>query len=108
MARSDKTSPRETSTRETSTRETSTRETSTDETPDAPKGQRPSRKACCLVSEMLQEMGLDSAKAKEIRRQALIGMMTFCQWQLARMGEEPGHTPHGEPRKARGRRVKVL
>jgi hypothetical protein len=65
-------------------------------------------KACCLVSEMLQEMGLDAEKAKEIRRQALIGMMTFCQWQLARMGDEPRHPPDGGPRKTRGRRVKVV
>jgi hypothetical protein len=64
-------------------------------------------KACCLVSEMLQEMGLDADKAKEIRRQALIGMMTFCQWQLVRMGEETAHPDDG-PRKARGRRVKIV
>ena len=44
-----------------------------------------SLKACCLVSEMLEEMGLDSKKAREIRRQTLLGLMTFCQWQLARM-----------------------
>lgn len=68
---------------------------------------RRSLKACCLVSEMLEEMGLDSRKAREIRRQTLVGMMTFCQWQLARMDQEPESEPQGEPRKARGRRVKV-
>lgn len=65
-----------------------------------------SLKACCLVSEMLEEMGLDSKKAREIRRQTLLGLMTFCQWQLARMEEEP--TAEAPPRKARGRRVKVV
>ena len=63
------------------------------------------RKVCCLVSEMLEEMGLDSRKAREIRRQTLLGLMTFCQWQLARLdaqGEEK--TPRG---KTRGGRVKV-
>lgn len=66
-------------------------------------------KACCLVSEMLQEMGLDARKAREIRRQALLGLLTYGQWQLARMDEEPGRaSSSGEPRKARGRRVKVV
>lgn len=65
-----------------------------------------SLKACCLVSEMLEEMGLDSKKAREIRRQTLLGLMTFCQWQLSRMDEEPA--PEVAPRKARGRRVRVV
>lgn len=66
-----------------------------------------SLKACCLVSEMLEEMGLDSSKAREIRRQTLLGLMTFCQWQLARMDEAAPAEP-AEPRKAKGRRVKVV
>jgi len=64
-----------------------------------------SLKACCLVSEMLEEMGLDSRKAREIRRQTLLGLITFCQWQLSRIDEEP--TPASSPR-PRGRRVKVV
>jgi len=67
-----------------------------------------SLKACCLVSQMLSEMGLDARKAREIRRQSLVGLMTFCQWQLARMDEEGKNASPGEPRKARGRRVKVV
>ena len=67
-----------------------------------------SLKACCLVSEMLEEMGLDSRKAREIRRQTLLGLMTFCQWQLARMDEENGSTARGETRRTKGRRVKVV
>ena len=63
-------------------------------------------KACCLVSQMLEEMGLDSRKAREIRRQTLLGLMTFCQWQLARIdAEEEKAAPRARPR---GRRVKVV
>ncbi len=67
-----------------------------------------SRKACCLVSRMLEEMGLDSEKAREIRRQTLLGLMTFCQWQLARLDEEKGSAAPGETRRTKGRRVKVV
>jgi hypothetical protein len=67
-----------------------------------------SLKACCLVSKMLEEMGLDARKAREIRRQTLLGLMTFCQWQLARMDEEAQGASPGEPRKPRGRRVRVV
>ena len=74
-----------------------------DETPDSR-----SRKACCLVSQMLGEMGLDARKAREIRRQTLMGLMTFCQWQLARMDEEGAAASPGEARKTKGRRVKVV
>jgi hypothetical protein len=57
---------------------------------------------------MLEEMGLDARKAREIRRQALLGLMTFCQWQLARMDEEKAAETPGQTRKTRGRRVKVV
>jgi len=58
------------------------------------------RKACCLVSEILEEAGLDRAKARRLRRQVLEGIILMCRWQLERMEEaapprEPG------PRKAR-------
>lgn len=67
------------------------------------------REICCLVSEMLEEMGLDSEKARELRRQTLVGLMTFCQWQLARMDEggEGPKTGRAKSRRPRGRRVKV-
>ena len=48
-------------------------------------GESPSRKACCLVSEILEEAGLDRAKARALRRQVLQGIVLFCQWQLERM-----------------------
>jgi len=68
------------------------------------------REVCCLVSEMLEEMGLDSGKARELRRQALVGLMTFCQWQLARMDEGfegPRTGRAAGSGRSRGRRVKV-
>ncbi len=67
-----------------------------------------SRKACCLVSEVLEEMGLNSRKAREIRRQTLLGLMTFCQWQLARIDEETDSAKPTQPRRPKGRRVRVV
>ena len=64
------------------------------------------RKTCCLVSEMLEEMGLDSAKARELRRQTLLGLQTFCQWQLASLDAEvKAPSRRG---KAKGRRVRIV
>ena len=62
------------------------------------------KKACCLVSEVLEEAGLDRQKARQLRRQVLEGVILLCRWQLERMGEAPG-PPSGEGRKAR--RVKL-
>jgi hypothetical protein len=45
----------------------------------------PSKKACCLVSEILEEAGLDRTHIRALRRQVLQGLMMFCQWQLERM-----------------------
>jgi hypothetical protein len=52
---------------------------------------RPSRarKACCLVSEMLEEAGFDRRKARALKRQVLEGLILLCRWQLERMGPEP-------------------
>jgi len=63
-----------------------------------------SRKACCLVSEVLEEAGLDRQKVLKLRRQVLEGIILLCRWQLERMGDAPG-PPRGEGRKAR--RVKL-
>ena len=48
------------------------------------------RKACCLVSEILEEAGLDREKVRTLRRQVLQGVILFCQWQLDRMAGESG------------------
>jgi hypothetical protein len=63
----------------------------------------PSRKACCLVSEILEEAGLDRQKARALRRQILQGIVLFCQWQLERMDQSK--TP--SPRRKRAERVTV-
>jgi hypothetical protein len=58
---------------------------------------------CCLVSEILEEAGIDRARARQIRRQVLEGIILLCQWQLQRMDR-------GRPAPAqgpRGRRVEV-
>ena len=43
------------------------------------------RKACCLVSEMLEETGFDRRKARALKRQVLEGLILLCRWQLERM-----------------------
>jgi len=49
-----------------------------------------SRKACCMVSEILEEAGLDRERVRQIRRQVLEGIVLMCQWQLQRMHERAG------------------
>ena len=58
-----------------------------------------SKKACCLVSEILEEAGLDRTHIRALRRQVLQGLMLFCQWQLERM-DRP-RPPSGRARAAR-------
>ena len=43
------------------------------------------KKACCLVSEILEECGIDRKKVRQVKRQVLEGVVLFCQWQLERM-----------------------
>lgn len=63
-----------------------------------------SRKACCMVSELLEESGVDREKLRLAKRQVLEGMILLCRWQLERMEE----TPAAEPKKPRrGRRIVV-
>ena len=61
------------------------------------------RKACCLVSEILEEAGLDRQKARALRRQVLQGIVLFCQWQLERIdrAEAAGPRPTGRTRAQR-------
>jgi hypothetical protein len=49
---------------------------------------QPPMKACCLVSEILEEAGIDRARARQIRRQVLEGIILLCQWQLQRMDQD--------------------
>jgi hypothetical protein len=61
------------------------------------------RKPCCLVSEILEEAGIDRARARQIRRQVLEGIVLMCQWQIQRMEEDRREPPPGR----RGRKVEV-
>jgi hypothetical protein len=61
------------------------------------------RKACCLVSEILEEAGLDRARAQQIRRQVLEGIILLCQWQLQRMERDRPAPAVGR----QGRKVEV-
>ena len=63
------------------------------------------RKACCMVSEILEEAGIDRERARQIRRQLLEGIVLMCQWQLARMHE---HDAAQEPAAAPGRRGRKI
>jgi hypothetical protein len=64
----------------------------------------PPRKACCLVSEVLEQAGLDRERARKIRRQALEGIILFCQWQLERMQAE---APPARSSRRKARKVAV-
>jgi hypothetical protein len=66
---------------------------------------RPSLKACCLVSEILEEAGLDRQKARALRRQILQGIVLFCQWQLERIDQAPA--PGSRSRRKRAERITV-
>ena len=65
-----------------------------------------SRKACCMVSEILEEAGLDRERVRQIRRQVLEGIVLMCQWQLQRMHEQAPAEP-AAPRGRRGRKIQV-
>ena len=52
------------------------------------KAERPPMKACCFVSEILEEAGIDRERARQIRRQVLEGIILLCQWQLQRMDQD--------------------
>ena len=68
-----------------------------------PKRESP-RRACCLVSEVLEEAGLDRQKARKLRKQVLEGVILLCRWQLERMGAEPETPSDGS---TRARRITV-
>ena len=65
-----------------------------------------SKRACCMVSEILEEAGIDRARARQIRRQLLEGIVLMCQWQLQRMQEQAPAEP-AAPRGRRGRKIQV-
>ena len=55
-----------------------------------------------MVSELLEEAGMNGRKLRMLQRQVLEGVVLLCQWQLDRLGElEP------PPRRRRRRKVPV-
>jgi len=64
------------------------------------------KKPCCMVSEILEEAGIDRERARQIRRQLLEGVMLMCQWQLQRMQDDRRAEPHAGKR-SRGRKISV-
>ncbi len=62
-------------------------------------------RACCMVSEVLEESGLDREHLRLIRRQLLQGVILLCQWQLERL-DASGSRSTGS-RKARVRQVTI-
>jgi len=65
-----------------------------------------SKKPCCMVSEILEEAGIDRERARQIRRQVLEGVVLMCQWQLQRMREERPAEP-AAPKGRGGRKIAV-
>lgn len=59
------------------------------------------KKACCLVSELLEETGLDRETIRSVRRQVLQGMIMLCQWQLDRMDRGPRRESEASGKRAR-------
>jgi hypothetical protein len=58
-----------------------------------------------MISEFLEEAGVDREQLRRARRQVLEGVMLLCQWQLSRMEESRPASPPGGAR--RGRKVTV-
>lgn len=59
------------------------------------------RRACCLISEIIEDTGLDREKVREIRRQFLQGIILLCRWQLERLdaATAPSRPAGRRPRK---------
>jgi hypothetical protein len=58
-----------------------------------------------MVSEILEESGLDRQTARKLRREVLQGMILLCQWQLERIERSERRERENGP--TRIRRVKV-
>jgi hypothetical protein len=66
-----------------------------------PRDEPKSKKPCCMISEILEEAGLDRQKARALRRQVLQGIVLMCQWQLERMDRPAAHAAASSGKKAR-------
>jgi hypothetical protein len=52
-----------------------------------------------MVSEILEEAGIDRDRLRQIRRQVLEGLILMCQWQLERMEKPKVKRTGRQPRK---------
>jgi hypothetical protein len=64
------------------------------------------RRACCMISELLEESGIDREHIRAVRRQVLQGIILLCEWQLQRM-DETGRPSEEARTRRRGRKVTV-
>jgi hypothetical protein len=62
------------------------------------------RRACCMVSELLEESGIDREHIRRVRKQVLQGIILLCQWQIERMDETQARSPATGRRGAAGGR----
>ena len=65
------------------------------------------KRACCMVSEILEEAGIDRERARQIRRQLLEGVVLMCQWQLERMRDAGAREPTAPAAGRRARKIEV-
>ncbi len=57
-----------------------------------------------MISEILEESGIDRESVRRVRRQLLEGIILLCRWQLERM-EATG--PRAAQSERKGRRVTI-
>ena len=56
-----------------------------------------------MISELLEDVGIDRERLRHVRRQVLEGIVLACQWQLQRMEQDRPAPAAGR----RGRKVEV-
>jgi hypothetical protein len=55
---------------------------------------------CCMISEILEDAGIDREKLRQVQRQVLEGVILMCQWQLERLeAPRPRRRPSKKARK---------
>ena len=62
------------------------------------------KKPCCMVSEILEEAGIDRERARQIRRQVLEGVILHVPVAAPAHGARTGAAP---PPGRRGRKIEV-
>jgi len=63
-------------------------------------------RACCMISELLEESGIDRERIRRVRKQVLQGIILLCQWQLERM-DEARERPSQRAAERKGRSIVV-